>query len=1450
MSDEQKNIRFNFIYNNADLLPSLLQKLQQVKREADTAFQKASAGSKKDAENLVALNKEYDSLVGKIRKLNTEIAKGSGNDNWLNSQLKAMETQERLFERRKKLAENWKYDSTPKGDQLEFGGAVKQKGYANPEFVAQIKEQFAARQAIQEAQERTAIDSERRIAQAARKESRETASLLQQQFEESRRPFREQLYSLNAQAQDYHKQWKTGVITQKQYNEEFAKLNAQATVLKNNIRTMPDLLSGTLGSTSYLGSLQQKLRSHANWILAGSILSVGAALPAGALKAITEIEQGMAGMKQVNDEVAHSQSVLNEQTNKFLDISAVYGERVNNIIEAGKLWGRAYKDLAVVNTLVHQSAVLSVADNFTLIEANKALEAAMFQYGLVAKNTTEAVAYSAKVVDVWTKIAHNAQVSAQDLAYGVERAGSVAHMTGVDFEFLNTMIAAGVRATGRSGAEIGQTIKTVLGSFHSEKAVKELDKIGISVTKIGKDGQTEFRKAQDVLLDLAVAAQTTDKNMEELFKAVSGGKFQWAKTGAILGDYGEFIRVWGDSVNSAGFAAKQVEMQLDTISRKSKTLIADMEKLAVGGGQAGLTQFFKEQIQGLDNFVVQLQKIPSSAWQAAGSLGTLAVGAYAVNTAYKAMTTAILSADAAQMAMARKNMVVLAITALSAIIYQVAEHYGALENAARKADEQVNDSIALKSQEVDMYKKQGEFVDSLISAHKKMSEQLETGVLSEEKAKVASQNRIRTEEELTKIMGEGAVERIKSAQWSEEAINSEKEVFVKASEVKKQEIRELTTQQLAATTAEIEDITKNKIPAYIADAQKFGESIQAKMKYLGIWQSAMLTYYEWQTKFHESDRDNTLKMMELHKDNPERLEYYKGQLAKAENAIQYSQGKGADISGAKLKELQKELSELSKKKLGLLTTAINYDPSSVGGNIPGDPADKNKGKGPANPPDPATMSRKRDQFTLQQQYNELQNQSKIANLQYTDSLERMSMFEDVYGKSVSTNLARMDLRNFRIGQLSTQTNQASSTLIDYEERLDLAMKKDEELNAQMKQHYADWDYMTKQQKYEAIKDNNDLKGNYTQIKWLIDKIAELKLKLVELKGETNKVQNENVRDLYSGTGDPAKIHQTELDKINYRQKIALANVDRRTPGYNLQENAINLQAINDKIRELKAREDELISQQKQATPNSKDWLEYEKALRDVRIEMSNLQVESTDLSDKFATVRQSAADMFYQMGVEQRSFNDIAKGLWNEFTRDALYALFKVKNHQGGVLSQLLGISGAFGGGSSSGFSSNFNYGAYGGGSLGVPYPKFNARGSIGNKQELSWIREGNKREAIIPLEDHKDRGRQLWLQAGDELGMTTERVPYLKDPDLAQKFSSGGDGQLISSAHLAKLDAQNAIMLQQSAMLAAIANNGQGGGTPAIIVTQVSSDQVLDVIKKNPQVIMGMVRQGQSGRM
>lgn len=383
----------------------------------------------------------------------------------------------------------------------------------------------------------------------------------------------------------------------------------------------------------------KKMRSHIEWMVSGALAGGVLLAPFAAVGSIAKIEQEMAGLKQVLPDVQNDQAKLNKTTMEFIGIAAQYGLKIDEITESAKLWGRAYKDVNTIETLLHSSSILAVADSFAMTEANKALESTMMQFGMRARSAAEAQQFSMKIVDSWTNVAHNAIVSAQDLAAANERSASAAKQAGVSFDFLQGMIGTMARNTGRAGAEVGNAIRSLMVSIHTDKAIKEIEKMGVSMYNVGKDGTKSFRDVESVMLDLMVVSDSTDKNVEKLMQSISGGKFQYNKVASLVGDYNELIRVTELSINSQGVAQHQAEMQIDTLSRKFQTLRDQLQAIAVGAGNSGLTQWLKDVVDGVNSILSRVATMPSGNWQIIGMVVALSAGIGALNIILKAGTT-------------------------------------------------------------------------------------------------------------------------------------------------------------------------------------------------------------------------------------------------------------------------------------------------------------------------------------------------------------------------------------------------------------------------------------------------------------------------------------------------------------------------------------------------------------------------------------------------------------------------------------------------------------------------------------------------------------------------------------------------------------------------------------------------------------------------------------------
>lgn len=606
-----------------------------------------------------------------------------------------------------------------------------------------------------------------------------------------------------------------------------------------------DKAGGNINRASgYFTSFTQKLRSHLYWITAGSLLGAAFAVPTETFNSLVQLDEEMHNlatvMPQLEGQSEEAVKKYQAEQRELINTASEYGASVKDVMESARLWGRMYKDQATVNTLVSQSAKLAVADNFSMAESTKAVEAAMFQYGLVAKNSAEALAYSNKIVDVYTKLSHNAGVSAQDLAAGVERSGSVAKQAGISFEFLNALIAQGTRATALSGAEIGNMLKTMLASFNSDKAVKELKKLGIATTET-VNGVKKVRSAQAVLMDVAVAAQGTNKDLKDLWIQMSGGKFQWAKAAAMFSNYQEIIKNWGLAVNSMGFTDNQVKNQMDSLSRRINKLKADLTGLVAQGGNSGLTQWLKECVTELDNLAKFLSTVSASTYHFIGSFTKLLMIMYLVNKAMRLLRTSLNMITASGAAATITSMstafasatttaegLKAAIIALknSINLLKAAATFGAslaidlgLEaltgyiddttNAVEKQTEAVSNDVAVKRQQIEMYNQQEDFLDALFVAHQKLTAEIESSTVSDEKKKKLLEDRIETENQMANVVGWSAVQQMQADNWTDDSTKKVRDNYKKATDDKKRALAEFISAKQQEAMENYLNATKN-----------------------------------------------------------------------------------------------------------------------------------------------------------------------------------------------------------------------------------------------------------------------------------------------------------------------------------------------------------------------------------------------------------------------------------------------------------------------------------------------------------------------------------------------------------------------------------------------------------------------------------------------------------------
>ena len=412
--------------------------------------------------------------------------------------------------------------------------------------------------------------------------------------------------------------------------KNLANFAATRNALISTRKEYENFQKGVEGAERKVYSLGQRIRSHASWIGSGMLVGATLTIPAGILSQIAELDQQMASIRQVIPQMeanpneagtakfAEEQKRMNQAMTDFIGIASKYGVATNEVMDAARSIGRMYGqgENGVKNTEIFtaQAAKMSVADAFPMLNAVKGLEAAMSQWNLQTNDSTKLMRNSQYILDIWTRTAHNGAASAQDIGEAIENAGTAAAQAGVSFDFFNALVETGVRATARSGNEIGQSIKSMMVSMQSDKAAKALEQWGIELTEVGEDGKKHMRSMEDVIMDVSLLVSTTTTDTQKLISVLSGGRYQYSKVSAILKNYKELLRMQGllNDGNTKGFTDQQVAVQMDTISRKFQKIKEDLTQNIAMIGQGGGVNEIKYVLNTVDNVIVGINKLNES----------------------------------------------------------------------------------------------------------------------------------------------------------------------------------------------------------------------------------------------------------------------------------------------------------------------------------------------------------------------------------------------------------------------------------------------------------------------------------------------------------------------------------------------------------------------------------------------------------------------------------------------------------------------------------------------------------------------------------------------------------------------------------------------------------------------------------------------------------------------
>ena len=274
------------------------------------------------------------------------------------------------------------------------------------------------------------------------------------------------------------------------------------------------------------------------------------------------------------------------------DIAAISGKSGqelskfgDSLFEIGKMTGQTFQTasqaalefsrqgLNVEQTLKRTSDALTLT-RFTTLSASEAVDVLT----AAANSFTETGITTAQIINKLIAVDSKFAVSAEDLAKGLARAGSIAQEVGVNFDELNAAITVAQERTARGGAVIGNALKTIFTSIRSDQTIKALQEVGI----FSKDAAGNLKPALGLLTELAGKIdQFGGQKKIELLESVAS-KYNINILSALLKDLQGADSKFSQAVQvSAGASNEAYVRQIEL----NKTLSAEINKVSVSTTQ-------------------------------------------------------------------------------------------------------------------------------------------------------------------------------------------------------------------------------------------------------------------------------------------------------------------------------------------------------------------------------------------------------------------------------------------------------------------------------------------------------------------------------------------------------------------------------------------------------------------------------------------------------------------------------------------------------------------------------------------------------------------------------------------------------------------------------------------------------------------------------------------------
>lgn len=252
------------------------------------------------------------------------------------------------------------------------------------------------------------------------------------------------------------------------------------------------------------------------------------------------------------------------------------------------------------------------------VEATNMMTAALRGFNMEISETS-----AQRVNDVYSELAKITASDTQEISTAMTKTASIAHNANMEFETTAAFLSQIIETTRESAETAGTAMKTIIARFTELKKnpneLVEVDgeqvdanKIETALRSVGvalRDSNGEFRKLDDVFLDLAKRWDSLTVNQQRYVATMAAGSRQQSRFIAMMSDYDRTVELVNAAYNSAGSSQEQFEKTTESLESKINRLHNAWQEFTMNLSNNAIIKGVVDLLTGLLNIINKITTV-------------------------------------------------------------------------------------------------------------------------------------------------------------------------------------------------------------------------------------------------------------------------------------------------------------------------------------------------------------------------------------------------------------------------------------------------------------------------------------------------------------------------------------------------------------------------------------------------------------------------------------------------------------------------------------------------------------------------------------------------------------------------------------------------------------------------------------------------------------------------